>query len=197
MKSSSKIQIPGSYIFHKPLIYIPIVLAAFVAWFAPEDVLNHIPWIQPASELLMKFFPAMTAYVRKSAFPQVTELYFFLMAIHCAFHVPYLYNDYRTRQHLHHQEWNASLSGKLRFAFSAFVMGPILTVFLIFFNAGYDLSWMPVNSSRLALGAFGWLLAGAGAVVIAVTSVLWIWGILSGGFRSQKCVASESRSTDQ
>lgn len=171
---------PGVYIFREPLIYMPLLLAALVAWFAPPNSLDRLPWVAIASDSLKTVFPSMAAYVQRSQFPQVTELYFLLAVVSAPLHVPYVYRDYRARLPFHRDEWIASDAGKLRFVISALILLPGLAIFAVVLNSGYELSWMPFGSSRLALGLFGWIVAGHGAVILATTSVLWIWGMVNG-----------------
>jgi hypothetical protein len=58
-------------------------------------------------------------------------------------------------------------------------MCPAFVIFVIWLNPGYDLSWMPFNTERWALGAFGWIFSGAIAVNLSALSVAWVWGFLS------------------
>lgn len=178
MTSKGNQKLFNIYLFRQPVIYAPILLGALVALLAPADVLDRISWMKVAIDYLQSIYPAMASYVKKSEFPQVAGLYFFIMAMHAPFHIPYVYKEFKARSASHRQEWNAGSSGKMRFVISAVVVGPMLTVFLVFFNPGYDLAWMPLNSSRWALAGFGWIVAGAAAVVVLTTSVLWVWGVV-------------------
>lgn len=174
---------PAPYLICEPLIYVPIVLAALLAWFAPLDIMDRMPQVKQLTGLLRSAFPAMDAYVRKSSFPQVTEIYFAVMALHAPFHVPFIYKDYRQRLAMFRANWHKAVVGRLATVLCAFFMFPAFAVFAVLVNPGYDLAWMPINSERWALGLCGWFLAGAGAVLMATTSALWIWGLLTGDIR--------------
>ena len=58
------------YIFREPEIYVPILVVALVAWFAPVDVLDRLPVLQALTAFMRDAFPAMNNYVNKSSFPQ-------------------------------------------------------------------------------------------------------------------------------
>jgi hypothetical protein len=168
------------YPLREPAIYLPILAAAFVAWFAPLNTLDLIPQLKVLTAFIRGAFPAMGAYVSKSAFPQVTELYFALMALHAVVHIPFCYLDCKAQWPLWQANWHRSLGARVVALVVVFLVCPALAIFMFWFNPGFDLAWMPLNTERWALGAFGWILAGAGIVNIAMPSASWLWAFLTG-----------------
>lgn len=52
-----------------------------IAWFAPDDALTRWPFLKIAVANVGEIFPLLPEAVKKSKFPDVTALYFFLMLV--------------------------------------------------------------------------------------------------------------------
>lgn len=61
---------------------------------------------------------------------------------------------------------------------SAFVVCPVVIIFMAFFAAGHDFNLLPINSSRTALGLAGWVMSGGGVLYMATFELILIKRVL-------------------
>ena len=154
------------YLFRQPAAITIYVIGLAIAVFAPLDIMDRLPWMRVLSVPLSELFPPIYYYAKKSYFPQVTELYFTVMWL---LSPPTLYWVWRWFPEVARIS-KEDLRSPIKFAFRYFfflVVGviiviPALIIMTWFLNEGYEFIWMPVKSSRWALGIFGYFLAGVG-----------------------------------
>lgn len=170
------------YLFKRPLAYVPIAMGALIALVAPLDVMDRLDWLQALSDWLRSVFLPMNGYIRRSDFPQVTELYFLVMVLHSPVHFYYFHQALRTEHNLDARKtsWQSrSWIGKASFCAAVLLLALPLPV-AFFLNNGFDFAIMPINSSRIALAWAGWFFAGGGAFILAAIVITFVIDILSG-----------------
>lgn len=186
LPSDSKADDPNTfwnfYLFKRPLAYVPITIGALIALTAPLDVMDRLVWLQPLSDWLRSVFLPMNGYIHRSAFPQVTELYFLVMVLHAPVHFYYFHQALRSDHDMDARKmsWQTrSGTGRAWFCAAVLLLAlPLPVAFVL--NDGIDLTLIPINSSRIALAWLGWLFAGGGAFILAAIVVTFASDILSG-----------------
>ena len=170
------------YLFKRPLAYVPIAVAALIALYAPVDVMDRLAWLKPLPEWLRSVFLPMDGYIRRSAFPQVTELYFLLMVLHSPVHFYYFRQALRSDHNMDARKLNwqsRSGIGRAWVCVAVLLLAlPLPVAFVL--NDGLDFTLIPVNTSRIALASLGWLFAGGGAFILATIVATFASDILSG-----------------
>ncbi len=170
------------YLFRRPLAYVPIATGALIALIAPLDVMDRLGWLQPLSDWLRNVFLPMDGYIRRSDFPQVTEVYFLVMVLHSPAHFYYFHQALRSEHNMDARKMNwqsRSGIGKASFCAAVLLLAlPLPVAFVL--NNGFDFALMPINSSRIALAWSGWLFAGGGAFILTAIVITFVIDILSG-----------------
>ncbi|MGH8616561.1 MAG: hypothetical protein ACREUW_02635 [Burkholderiales bacterium] len=153
------------YLFREPLAQGIFLLGVIIALFAPTDIVDRLPRVRQISIPLSQVFPPIEWYIKKSSFPQVTELYFTVMWLLSPLSFYWMGKDLAIEPKI--GEWKKTLEervivltiGRILFVL---ILIPLLLLGGWYFNQGYDFLWLPVNSSRFALATGGYLLAGTG-----------------------------------
>lgn len=169
-----KKQIEPIYFVREPLLRYPILGGLLIALFASESILNDIPALKLFTQFMSTIFPPIQYYAAKSKFPQVTELYFAFMWLFAPLHFYFLNADFQSQRFRWAMKWkqrefDQPYRGFWQFAHRILFIGvliPGLIVFFFFYNNGYDFNLLPINSSRIALGLFGFWFAGAMGFVL-------------------------------
>lgn len=144
--------------YRSPLIWGSHLLGALIAWFAPDNVLSVWPFLKSLTGPIDTVFPIVGNYASRSQFPEVTELYFAVMSIVAPL---WAYRAWQNPRFMFNQqefEKRVVRNGLPFIIFAWFVVAlffPLLALFGLFVNPGYDFNVMPINRSRLALGFFG------------------------------------------
>lgn len=110
-------------------------------------------------------FPPIGHYAEKSSFPQVSAVYFSVMWLFAPLHFLYLKRQLEAQEDLLRTDVRGWLGRIGQFAIGV-VLLPLLGLFALFVNPGFDFNLLPVNSSRLALGVAGFIFAGAGGFAL-------------------------------
>ena len=155
------------YLFREPLAIVIFLGGLAIALFSPTDVLDRLPWIRNISTPLSEIFPPIRFYAQKSMYPQIAELYFTVMWILSPLTFYWLGKDFSEKTEPVLAKWKndyrtLSIGKKLNVIFCILIILPSLIYFCWFLNRGYDLIWLPINSSVFALGTGGYFLAGTG-----------------------------------
>ncbi|MBR8415009.1 hypothetical protein KDW09_30055 [Burkholderia cenocepacia] len=141
-----------------------------IAWFTPDDALSRWPFLKMAVANVGEIFPLLPEAVKKSRFPDVTALYFFLMLIaipvrlsvairFCYSYRPQIENGY----------------SKISIAKKIYLIVVVLMFMCMGFHSilveGYFYEWnfVAISRSRIWLGLIGPFFAG-GAEVIAIAA---------------------------
>jgi len=155
------------YLVHEPVIYVPILLGAMVAWFAPLDVLERVPVLQGLVDAVGRFYLPLERYVGKSSFPQVTALYFALMVLHAPLHLLYIGREYtRTFEKRRAQILASPENARIAAWIGNGILLPFAIVYSLYWDPGRVLAITPLHDSRFALGLTGWLYAGGAAFML-------------------------------
>jgi hypothetical protein len=150
------------YFLVKPAIVLPLGGAFFLALHAQQEWATSAYWPTSALAFISALFPPISGYAGKSLFPGVTQMYMAFTFLLMPLHAWYTYQELST---LNSEPWFKNLwSLDSTWAFVkrvglVLVMSAIV-LFCLFVNPGYDFNLMPLNSSRLALGLGGWIVAG-------------------------------------
>lgn len=150
------------YFLTKPAILLPLFGAFFFALQAPQSWATSEYWPTSALAFISAVFPPISGYTKNSAFPEVTQMYMAFTFLLMPLHAWYTYQELSTPNS---EPWFKNLwSLASTWAFITRVCLVLVVVattsFCLFINPGYDFNLMPLNSSRLALGMGGWIVAG-------------------------------------
>lgn len=145
------------YFIHEPVIYVPILLGAVFAWFAPVDVLDQSALLRRFVEWVGSIYRPLGRYASKSSFPQVTAVYFAAMFVHAPLHMFFVGRYYRSTLPDRRGKVTASPA---RIWLCFLVLCPVAIIYFLHWDPGRALAITPVHDSRLALGLVGWLYAG-------------------------------------
>lgn len=159
------------YFLREPLLRYPILVGLLLALYAPNSVLDDYPFLKPFTQFMGTILPPIQYYAEKSKFPQVTELYFALMWLFAPLHFYFLNQDFHEQRFEWARKWKLKeltppYRGFKQYAHRVFIvliLMPALIIFYLFYNKGYDFNLLPINSSRVMLGLFGFWFAGAAA----------------------------------
>lgn len=150
------------YFLVKPAVVLPLCGAFFFALHAPQGWATSAYWPAPALAFISALFPPISGYARNSSFPAVTQMYMAFAFLLMPLHAWYAYKELSTPNSAPWFKNLWSLDSTWAFVKRAcLVLVVSATVgFCLFINPGYDFNLMPLNSSRLALGLGGWVVAG-------------------------------------
>lgn len=174
MSEYLKNKIGPIYFLREPILRYSILAGLLIALYAPENILDQLPVLKPFTQLMSTIFPPIEYYALKSKFPQVSELYFSLMWVFSPLHFYYLNADFRAQRFEWARKWkriefDVPYHGFKQYANRIFItvfLMPVLIIVGLFYNKGYDFNLLPINSSRTALGLFGFWFAGAGSFAL-------------------------------
>ncbi|HEF5874190.1 TPA: hypothetical protein SAY52_004857 [Burkholderia cenocepacia] len=147
-----------------------------IAWFAPDDALTRWPFMKIAVANVGEIFPLLPEAVKKSKFPDVTALYFFLMLVaipmRLSVAIRFCYS-YRSRVE----------DGYSKFSVTKKIYS--IVVVLMFMCMGfhsilvggyfYEWNFVAISRSRMWLGLIGPLFAGGADVVAIAVGVVAIF----------------------
>lgn len=155
------------YLFHSPVIYVPILLGALIAWFAPQDVLERVPALQALVDAVRRVYLPLQRYAGKSSFPQVTALYFSLMVLHAPLHAIYIGREFaRTFESRRAKVLASPETARVAAWITNLVLLPFAVIYSLYWDPGRVLAVTPLHDSRFALGVVGWLYAGGAAFML-------------------------------
>lgn len=148
-----------NWISSREMILIFSVSASIVI-FSSDTVLSTHPPLAAFVAAMTQYFPEIGHYQARSRFPEVTGLYFSIMLfitpavlaqmIRTRMHV---LSDMRARQKRHPVKWLISSTLIISLLISCLYI-------LINHNNGIQLPGMPIDQSKFALTASGWIFAG-------------------------------------
>jgi len=159
-----------AFLSHRASCFV-IAISALLALATPTNILSEHRLLAAFSEFCRSISPVINAYHRKSSFPEVSTLYFSVML----FVSPLVYvsardcSIYRIAEIARLHEVNAS-----RFWLQLLMIVAIFILAIIVFyygNNGYEFQIFKINSSRISLALFGWMVAG-GAPFMMLVEVL-------------------------
>lgn len=150
-----------------------IIVGFFIAQFASESILDKYYYLQSITLKLKSIFPPIAGYAAKSKFPQVSELYFSYMWLISP--VCFWASVQLVRNNEGLKSWKPKTWGE---QINVFIVGvllfSLLGYFTFFINPGYDYNLLPINSSRLALGMFGYIFSGSGGAFLLAGAYCFI-----------------------
>lgn len=193
-KSSDPNALWNFYMFKRPLAYVPMAIGALIALYAPLNVMDQLAWLKPLPEWLRSVFLPMDGYIRRSAFPQVTELYFLVMTLHSPVHFYYMRKLLNVPENVEarRKSWQRSTLGQKLFVALIFLpMSVAIVGFTLTLNDGFDFRSLPFNASRVALAIAGWVISGPGSFAVAALVSVIATDILSG--KINKATSSTQR----
>lgn len=161
-----------------PIVAIPYSLSIALALLVPDDVFERWHWLQTWVNYVEQYVPIVSNYAKRSAFPQVTAVYFSIVAILIT--PSFLWSALATPGFIINEQKFTLLQEKFGVLHSlacwviALGLMPLLAYFCLMVNPGYDFNIMPINRSRNALALFGPLFAGgvAGGCIAASLKML-------------------------
>jgi hypothetical protein len=144
-----------------PIIVIPYLLSMPLALLAPEDVFTRWPIVKAWFELVAQYVPIVGRYANRSAFPEVSGLYFsvVLPIALCFFWATITNPQLVDRDRMARNRARFGIFYDM-FAWLVAAGLVLLAYFAVAINPGYDFGIMPINRSRMALAFFGPLFAG-------------------------------------
>ncbi len=158
-----------------------------IAWFAPDDALTRWPFMKMAVANVGEVFPLLPEAVKKSKFPDVTALYFFLMLVaipmRLSVGIRFCYS-YRYRV-----EGGYSKISIVKKIYSIVV---VLVFMCMGFNSilveGYFYEWnfVAISRSRIWLGLIGPFFAGGAELIAIAVGVVAIFIALRRVFACKK-----------
>lgn len=142
-----------------PFLVIMICSAA-LTYLIPPEWIRTIPGMNTLLQWMVEHVPALSAYIKKSRFPQVAEIYFPLMLLVSPLHFVWIW-----RNEEQHAIWRNLFSEKPFRTFIRLLLTTALLVFGGFFTflwGGTQLESVPWNDSKIALCLAGHIAAGGG-----------------------------------
>lgn len=145
------------------MIAVPLALATLIALFGQESWAQSPYWPSTFLHWMETLFPPIAAHARKSAFPATTQLYMGLTFLLLPLHSWYAYRELSTPtpQAWYRNLWTLESAWALLGRVAAVLVIAAVVVFALFAPVAYDFNLLPYHSSRVALAAAGWLIAGA------------------------------------
>jgi hypothetical protein len=138
-------------------IMLVLTTSVLVVLLAPDNVLDQFEILSRFVGKVSSWFPAIYAYQKKSAYPQVTGLYFAIFA----FLTPALsLIPYRARR-----SFKAGLQGtRAKFPVRSILavallvsLGPLLLVGQYFFGWNFSVDYFNIGNSKIRLAMGGWI----------------------------------------
>jgi hypothetical protein len=166
----------NSFLRRYPGLIVLILLSFNLALSTPQSWIIENEWIWEFSQSLGEVFPPIQAYIKKSEFSEITAFYFLVMwalsPLFYIWHMRHLRNEVKFGTPV-------STLTLIMFAIPTILFFYGVVYFLLFINPGFDFNLLPINSSRLALGAFGWIFAGGCAFALLAFCVLFTGKLVS------------------
>jgi len=164
---------PVGLFLRNPIVVIPYLLSIALALLAPDDVLDRWSLLKAWVTYVEQYVPIVSNYAKRSAFPQVTALYFSIVVLMMT--PSFLWGVLATPGFVVNEDKFSRLQERFGVFHSliswviALGLMPLLAYFCLMVNPGYDFNIMPINRSKIALALFGPLFAGgvAGGCIAA------------------------------
>ncbi|KVL38293.1 hypothetical protein WT12_18585 [Burkholderia territorii] len=170
-----------------PALLVLHLSGVVIAWFAPDDALTRWSFLKVAVANAGEIFPLIPGAVKKSKFPDVTALYFFLMLaaipMRLSVAIRFCYS-YRSRIE--------SGYSKISFARKIYAIFVVLMFMCMGFYSiladGYFYEWnfVAISRSRMWLGLIGPLFAGGAEVIAIAAGVVAIFIALRRAFNCKE-----------
>ncbi|WP_175704807.1 hypothetical protein [Burkholderia ambifaria] len=164
--------------------YCPRMLAlhfvsALMAWFAPEDILARYQALGEFASYMENIFPVIGEAIVRSAFPEVTGLYFAIMYVFLPLRIidstrAFYADRDKTFEKIRGFFWKrifASIGVVVFFGFG------VVTV--LFGRPYYEINVIPISKSRFLLGLVGPLFAGGAEAFGIAVGFVWIFIFVS------------------
>ncbi|MGZ2746567.1 hypothetical protein [Burkholderia stagnalis] len=163
------------YYRHCPVMLMLHIVGALIAWCAPVDVLGQYPILRSLTSIAGEISPVVNHAARKSAFPEVAELYFAVMYISMPIRVFDGVRIFYLERNCTLEKIRASLRGAIGVSFSIIFFFGFGIVVLMFGRPYYEINIMPISQSRLWLGLVGPIFAGGMEVFGISVGLVWIY----------------------
>ena len=160
------------FIVERPVALL-LSIGLFFALWASLDIGSSAYWPTSTLAFISAVFPPISGYTQKSVFPDVTQAYMAVSFMLMPLHVWYGYKELSTPSKAPWFKNLWALDSYWAFIQRATLVLLVFVVvlFTLFLNPGYDFNLMPLNTSRLALGLGGWIVAGG----IQGVGLAWIY----------------------
>ena len=152
-----------AYLYRVPVIRYQLLLCALIALFAPINILDNLPSLYKLTSVMKSTFPVIDAYVKKSDFPQITEIYLCISWLSIPLHG--YYGFCYMRMTLIKKKWGIDMRKKWLPFLTLVIVGLISSWIVLFKNTGQTFNLLPINSSRIALATGGWFFGGVGGTL--------------------------------
>lgn len=155
------------------------IVGALIAWFAPVDVLGQYPVLRSLASIAGDISPVVNSAAKKSAFPEVAELYFAVMYISMPVRVFDGVRIFYLERNYTLEKIRASLRGRILVSFSLIFFFCFGVVALLFGRPYYEINIMPISQSRIWLGLIGPIFAGGMEVFGISVGLVWTYILFS------------------
>lgn len=163
------------YYRHCPAMLALHIVGALIAWFAPVDVFGQYPVLRSLASIAGDISPVVNSAAKKSAFPEVAELYFAVMYISIPMRVFDGVRIFYLERNYTLEKIRASLRGRILVSFLLIFFFGFGVVALLFGRPYYEINIMPISQSRIWLGLIGPIFAGGMEVFGISVGLVWTY----------------------
>ncbi|WP_155754858.1 hypothetical protein [Burkholderia anthina] len=167
------------YYRYCPRMFALHFISALMAWFAPEDILVRYQALGGFVSYMANIFPVIGEAIERSAFPEVTGLYFAIMYVFLPLRIidstrAFYADRDRTFEIIRGFFWKrvfASIGVVVFFGFGV--------VAVLFGRPYYEINIIPISKSRFLLGLVGPVFAGGVDAFGVAVGFVWIFIFVS------------------
>lgn len=155
--------LPRPPFLREPVIAVPLAIATLIALFGRESWAGSPFWPATFIRGMESLFPPIAAHAAKSDFPATTSLYMAICFLLLPLHGWHAYRELTkpTDKAWYRNLWSLRSRWSLLGRLAAVLLILVIAMFALFAPVAYDFNLLPYHSSRVALAAAGWLVAGA------------------------------------